>query len=285
MTQQSSATDKPVDTAPDRQGTQEQGTQDLDTQDLHDPQDHFHAVHNQQLMSFASLRLVVGVMALLMPVLFILADTIQHGTLWVQKNISYYYYTNRGTMLVGMFFVFALYLFAYQGHPAKQRGVLSDGFIATLGGAGLIGLALFPTSIHITDCPSVPIGPGVPYAGCPSPFSPLVHQLHFYSALVVFVVLAYLCVFAFPHDHAGTTHQKIRQIISRACGGIIILNIIGIAAVMWAPGLEEWMKQFVWPLMLFESMVISAFGVALLASSTGKTTGKATGKDTGKNTS
>jgi hypothetical protein len=90
------------------------------------------------IMSYLLMRLMIGVIAVLLPFVLILANfAIGHG---VQHSMSGYYYTPMRNMFVGALCAIGVFLVAYEGYDRPDRAITD--------GAGLctICIAFFPTT-------------------------------------------------------------------------------------------------------------------------------------------
>ena len=185
-----------------------------------------------ELVSYRTLRRVVGVLAVSLPVvLAIWGWALGHGLL---PSISDYYALRTRDALVGVLFTVAWFLFTYHGYDRRDN---TAGNLACL---FALGVALLPNH------------------GA----SELEGTLHFVSAAALFLVLAYFALVLFTTTKGTPTPQKlIRNRIYRACGTAILVCIVAIgiahlaldeptrtstAIVFWLESLALWAFGFSW---------------------------------------
>jgi hypothetical protein len=160
-----------------------------------------------KVFDYLALRLLVGVIAMAMPIVVTLFAA------QFPPSISASYHTPSRDLFVGMLFVVGVFLFAYKGHTVYQEWAAN--FAAT---AAIIA-AIFPTSCDGQNCPLV--------LGFIDPF--IASDIHNYAALVLFLVLAYFCLFPFREKAREKGPKgKLRSNIYITCGLVIIGCILAI---------------------------------------------------------
>lgn len=185
-----------------------------------------------------ALKLIIGLIALFLANLtaWLAVDNIP------SISASYYTTDNARNVFVGLLFTISAFLFAYNGHTVWQM------FWSKVAAVAAIGIAVFP-------CDCIPDFKGVPY-------------VHYISAMVMFLILAYFCkVF---HDRAVPKIPEEKQARWRAtiysvCGWIILLAM----AVLLANVLSGEAIQRKVPRIVFhgEWVALIAFGISWLVSS------------------
>ncbi len=95
----------------------------------------------------------------------------------------------------------------------------------------------------------------------------LVH-LHYAAAIVLFVLLAFFCLFLFTRTHRSIppTPQKIwRNRIYRCCGSLILFCLLVLAAAeyQWIPT-WQWMSNWHHLVLAGETVALTAFGISWL---------------------
>jgi hypothetical protein len=200
--------------------------------------------NNSLVVSYLVLRKAIGIIGLALPfVLAIGACLLQRRG--IQCSVSAYYYTAVGNVFVGSLSAIGVFLMSYRGYEEDRiAGRLASGFA--------IGTALFPTN------PCQGTGSCI---GC----------LHFTSAALLFLTLAYFSIFLFTKTDPSkepTRQKRQRNIVYRACGYTMLacLFLIGVVKVMGyvhSPAfdalVERWKPEF-W----LESISIVSFGVSWL---------------------
>ena len=185
------------------------------------------------LVSYLTLRRVVGTLGVLLPVLLVLGCFVLSSHAELQDSISDYYGTVMRDVFVGVLFTIGWFLFSYRGYERK------DDVAGNLACLFALGVALFPTT---------------------SDREPI-RVVHFLSAAALFLVLSYFSLRLFTKTKKGTppTHQKqIRNRVYVACG-VIMLACIASVAVYYV-FLQETPISAIKPVFWLESLALWAFG-------------------------
>ena len=182
-----------------------------------------------------TLKLVVGLVALLLPVL---TNLFAHQGL---PSISAAYYETgpSQTIFIGSLFAIASFLLAYNGESRLQM------ILSKVACGAALGIALFPCN-------------------CGDHF-PRFYYLHYVSAAAMFLVLAYFCyAFYRKAQSKGHLEARMRAGIYAVCGTAILLSIVAIAF----DGLTHALRDR-WPDFTFygEAAGLWAFGVSWLVAS------------------
>lgn len=158
---------------------------------------------NPELISYQELRIIIGFIGLLLPLILIIGHSIALKTLTVERSISYYYYTNMGDVFVGLLCGVGLFLFTYKGHPKDKSDYISDNLAGNLAALFAFGVAFFPTDSSKTG---------------------LWHNIFAFS---FFVMLAVFCLYLFTKSKGEMTLMKrYRNNVYRICGCIIIVCLL-----------------------------------------------------------
>lgn len=179
------------------------------------------------------LRLIIGVVAFALPWLTPLLSTTP------LSSISASYYTEARDVFVGsLFVIFALFLAYYGKTPAEKR-------VTSLGAIAALLAAVFPTACE---------GCGVNWK----------FTIHYGSAAVLFLGIAYLCLVVFSRraqakadvNRMGATPLKrgpARRLFAyRVCGGLILASI-GVAVI----------AQFTLPPALMKTAAVTFYAEAV----------------------
>ena len=191
-----------------------------------------------QIISYLTLRTLIGSLGILLPVLLAVGGFLFSGTLVLENSISNYYYPKpMGDVLVGVLFVMGFFLLTYKGYEPIDNIAGSLGFIFAL------GVALFP---------------------CNSQFL-AIRVAHFVSAGLLFGVFVFfsLCLFTKTHEEqAPTPGKRRRNIVYWVCGiaMIIFLALIGLSFLFLTPQVRNAYKLIFW----LESLALWAFGISWL---------------------
>lgn len=213
---------------------------------------------NPAVLSYYAMRRAVGLIALTLP--FVLAGgSILLSLLGpdhalpqplLQRSISDYYFTPMGNYLVGSLCTIAAFLICSRGYD------LNDEITGYLAGIFTLGVALFPSpnprSAHYTEL-QVNIG-----------------FAHTAFAALMFLVLAYFCLFLFRKSSPAkrlTRRKQHRNSIYMVCGlAILACNCVMVNfALKPAPRVLRPID----PLLCCESLALVAFGVAWLTKGEG----------------
>jgi uncharacterized membrane protein YiaA len=191
----------------------------------------------QQIISYLTLRTLIGFIGITLPILLVVACCIYGGCIGIQDSISSYYHTGVRDLFVGVLFVLGFFLLSYKGYEAL------DNIVASFGSVFALGVALFPSH---------------------NP-SPVIRTLHFVSAGLLFAVFIYfsLCLFtkgAKKNDRTKRKNQ--RNTVYIVCGVLMTVFIICIALSMIF--LTDAQLSSYNPVFWFETLALWAFGVSWL---------------------
>lgn len=220
--------------------------------------EHRHENGNPVVLSYDNMRRAVGIIALALPFLLSLGNILltlvgpRHmlPQPLFQNCISNYYYTVTGRFLVGGLCAIAMFLMSCQGYDRNDE---ITGYLACI---FALGVAFFPT----TD-PSVPD---------PSSFAKAIATVHRGSAALLFLTLAYFCLFLFRKTSAlrtPTRHKLMRNAVYTICGWTIIGSIVVMTSLN-IPAVSRFLAP-INPLFTFESLALLAFGLAWLTKGNG----------------
>lgn len=197
---------------------------------------------NDQIISYYTLRVLIGATGILLPLLVVIGKWISNGTPALEFSISDYY-DNRagGDILVGVLFVLGFFLLSYKG-PEKI-----DNRAADVGCVAALGVALFPT----TYC-----------MGC------WVYYMHFIFALTLFSVFIFFSLVLFRKtdpEKQMSPEKKNRNKIYLVCGIIMIACIAAIAfsLIVLKQTISEKYSLVYW----FESIALASFGFSWITKS------------------
>lgn len=183
-----------------------------------------------RVFDYKALRLIVGMIAFALPYLVI----------WISDqrlaSISASYYTAARDVFVGLLFVVAAFLWAYNGHTRREKAASKVASIA----AALV--ALFPTSC----------------ADCPTDTNAIIHSL---AAIVLFSILAFFCLGPFRKNTKRQRGKKRRRaVIYLLCGWVIVLAMLfALAAKLALPDVRLAELRLVY---WVELISLNAFGIA-----------------------
>ncbi|MCL9781899.1 DUF998 domain-containing protein [Vibrio sp. S4M6] len=144
-------------------------------------------------------------------------------------------------IFVGCLFAISAFLLSYNGY-SHVESVLSK-----LAGISALGIAIFPCDCNVG-------GETLPY-------------VHYVSATIMFVILAYFCISFYKRASSKHTYQaKVRAFIYAACSLGIIASLIALAinGLIDKPSHPEKFSRFVF---CWETIGLMSFGIAWLVAS------------------
>jgi hypothetical protein len=196
-------------------------------------------------LSYAALRRSVGIVALLLPFAATLPHLIAHGELLSSISISYYFSTRN--VFVGSLCAIGLIMLCTRGYDLEDMvaGILS-GVLAVL-------VANVPTAPDAANDHQKHVG-----------------NLHLLFAALLFLTLAYFCIFLFTirvRTEAPTPKKVQRNVVYYVCGAIIILSLAAIGMIK--RGWLDWPSQQLPYGWFFETTSLLAFGSAWLVKGEG----------------
>jgi hypothetical protein len=200
------------------------------------------------IMSYLLMRVLIGVIAVLLPFALILANwIIGHG---VQSSVSGYYYTPMRNLFVGSLCAIGVFLVSYDGYD------LADRAITDVAGLCAICIACFPTT------------PAAPTAR-----QALIGDLHLTFACTAFVLLSLMAFrfakrqptppgltwwrrveYAFGFTGPGDSQALAwERVVYRVSGGMILTCVILIYPLSAAAAHS---------LLVLETIMLAAFGLS-----------------------
>lgn len=182
------------------------------------------------LVSYLTLRRVVGTLGVALPIVLALWGFALCGCLGFQPTISDYYALRTRDAFVGILSTIGWFLFTYRGYDRR------DDIAGNLACLFALGVAFFPNR-----------------------GTALERGVHFGSALALFLVLAYFSLILFTKSAGNPTPQKlIRNRIYRACGVIMLACIALIGLCYWKLNTAAFFSAK--PVFWLESLALWAFG-------------------------
>lgn len=200
------------------------------------------------VISYNTLRKIVGLLGLAFPIILILGSVIVGDCSTVQSSISSYYHTVMRDVFVGTLCVVGFFLFAYNGYDR------TDKIAGNLACFFALGVAFFPTGVEL---------PPNPCAFVPADQNPIISKIHYVFAACLFLTFTFFCFFLFTKSEGNQTEQKKkRNIVFKICGSIMLLCII-LLALYFTWGESTSMNQ-IKPVFYLEGIALWAFGISWL---------------------
>ena len=192
--------------------------------------------HNDRglVFDYKALRFLMGIIALALPFVVSIISSIS------LPSVSASYYTEARDLFVGLLFVVASFLWAYNGHSRNEIYASDVAAIA----ATLV--AIFPTK-------------------CDTCTSSLTSIIHYFAAVILFSILAYFCFVPFQKNTRKQKGKKGRRSkIYLLCGSIMILCmvVIALANFTFPSELVAVLRVTYWG----EAIALGSFGVAWIVS-------------------
>lgn len=232
--------------------------------------------NNSYLISYHSLRQLIGVLGILLPFLCwgvnalvnhlnllnnpVLVDECQ-TTVYVagadlKSSISHFYYTTAGPLFTGILITVAIFLFCYTGYKRNETedrfAWLTDRLISSFAACFALGIVAFPTdsSQKITDNIHIFVT------------SSLVGKLHLSFAALFFLSMAIMSIINFRRQPGKVLLTNARGKLFLICGWGIVACIIILAVYNLIPGDNGWLwGRFVY---ILEVVMLLFFGIAWL---------------------
>jgi hypothetical protein len=184
------------------------------------------------VVSYLTLRRVVGVLGVALPVVVGVWGFVLQGAVRVLPSISDYYSLRTRDAFVGILFTIAWFLYTYRGYERK------DDIAGNLACVFALAVALSPNS-----------------------GTPVERVIHFTAAASLFLVLAYFCLFLFTKSSGHPTARKlIRNRVYRTCG-VLMVACIGLIA-LYSAVLTRSPVARLNPVFWLETTALWAFGLS-----------------------
>lgn len=208
-----------------------------------------------KLISAYAVRQAIGWLGVFLPAFMIIGNSLFQECDIIRSSISHYYYTITGYWFVGILFAVAMFLISYKGYDRR------DVIASSVAGFSAVLIALFPTNIESL----VPAAMDIDSCALFSlPENKIRNAIHYGSAALFFITLAYMSLFLFTESRGEKSPKKIiRNKIFRTCGIIIFIAIVLIALYgifeERLPNLGDYKPVF-W----LEWIALMAFGISWL---------------------
>jgi len=189
------------------------------------------------LVSYRTLRRAIGLIGIALPIALVVAENLiclitqDHlAKPLVLDSISSYYWSGPAhAIFIGSLCAIGVFLWSYCGNGKW------DPLAGNLACVAAVCVAVFPNS-SVTS------------------------TVHYISAAILFLLLAYFCLYSFPGQDPKTTptpKKPLRNKIYITCGVLILVSIVSAAVLqlIYRPDSPPWSLVFV-----FESLAIWAFG-------------------------
>jgi hypothetical protein len=203
-----------------------------------------YAAESALAAAYTYLQRAVGLIAVSLPLVVAVGNRLLFGGEF-QGSISAYYHTGMGDYFVGSLFALAVFFLSYNYRPLPKFEL--DNLLSTLASVAAVCVAFFPTASD---------------AATASGGEKFVSTVHLVWAGVLFALLAVFSLFLFTKTDSAetmTAEKKRRNVVYRACGGIIVgsMLLVVVSNVVKPPG--SWHSLF-W----LETIAVVVFGASWL---------------------
>jgi hypothetical protein len=222
-------------------------------------------------LHFLKTRQGIGFLGLILPGLLYVYGRTGEGRM--QPSISEFYYTAMGDVFVGCMATIGVFLITYRGYRAKPAGFpLGDRATSIIAGVAALGVAFLPVAPNggaaqcIAGTTTGPCDGMLPDPTLMTGLHFIAGPLHFASAAVFFLALAYFCLVLFPMGGKrradGGPALDAEHLTYYVCGVVLIASILGAAAYKILPFKDAMraVNYIYW----IETAGVLAFGVAWL---------------------
>lgn len=209
------------------------------------------------LTSQRSLRILIGILGILLPLLLPLVIWIDSGYWKPLFSISHYYFTRSSPVFIIIVSLLAIFLLVYKGKKPI------DFILSSLAGVFALILVVFPTDSITFQCSD----PKHLYSLAIYPDSPFRAVVHYIGAAIFLSSLAAMSLFLFtksdkpPHERGRAKRRRNR--VFRTCGVLMVLALLVILAnplkIISNEDFDRYHLMF-W----METVAVLAFGVSWL---------------------
>jgi phosphoglycerol transferase MdoB-like AlkP superfamily enzyme len=172
-----------------------------------------------------SLRKLVGILGMLLPLLLYLFLYLVSGYGKPLESVSHYYFTRSSVIFAIILSLLAIFLLLYKGKEPI------DLIISSLAGIFALCVLIFPTTNLAGQCCDEQTGYSITFL---KEAGNVRSTFHFISAGIFLACLAYMSLFLFTKSDKTVSNRsrkkKIRNRIYRVCGVLMILAILVVVA-------------------------------------------------------
>lgn len=223
---------------------------------------HHAPIRSDAVISYWKLRLFIGILGLIMPLILPLGTMLLRGSGKLQPSISHYYYSIMHVAFMAILCMLGSFLITYRG-TSKYK--VFEKIVATVAGIFAFGVATFPTEFKGFEDPEK------------SQFLSLmlhnlddvpkwVNTLHHVFAATLFSSFALFCIVFFQDSDTGVhdKKKKRRNKLYKTCGVLIVLSMLSIVVVTFI--IKSW--DFANSTFVFETTALIPFGLSWLVKGT-----------------
>ena len=231
---------------------------------------------NNHLISYRTLRRLIGVLGILLPFLCwgvnalvnrlgllnnpVLVN-IEQSAIYtpgadLKSSISHFYYTAAGPLFTGILITVAIFLFCYTGYPMKKTddrfAWLTDRRLAAVAACFALGIVFFPTGSAETITDNIHIYVASELAG----------NLHLGFAALFFLAMALMSLVNFRRLPQKKMLKDAEGKVYLICGWGMILSLLLLFVSMFIDHSGQWLwGRFIY---IMEVIMLLLFGIAWL---------------------
>jgi uncharacterized membrane protein len=200
------------------------------------------------IISYLTMRRLIGILGIALPIVVVVGGFIQNGFA-LQGSISGYYYTNMRDFFVGLLCGVSLFLVSYKGYEKI------DDLVGKMSGIFALGIVIFPTSMYSGKVVQV---------GMFLIDDNISEYIHLTFSALFFLLLSFNSMFLFTRRGPGvlSKEKKRRNMTFRICG--IVMTVAIACATVYTLFLRDTVISKIFPVIIFESIALLAFGVSWL---------------------
>ena len=209
-----------------------------------------------EIISFRTLRQVIGLIGLFLPVILLLYAGIALDKINWPPSISHYYYTDMGNFFVGALCAVGVFLLCHKGYTVTPDGAEKDPWdqiLSMIAGGTVILVALFPTNeTSQGDCGFFNVS-----SSC------LRNSVHYLSATIFFTSLGFISAWRFTKSKHSKSERSQLKVVHNRIFRVSASVIFGCIAIMALNELLHYSHSTQFTI-TFESIALIAFGIAWL---------------------
>lgn len=200
------------------------------------------------IISYLTMRRLIGILGIALPIIVVVGGFIQNGFA-LQGSISGYYYTNMRDFFVGLLCGVSLFLISYKGYEKI------DNLVGKMSGIFAVGIVVFPTSMYSGKVVQV---------GMFLIDDNISEYIHLIFSALFFLSLSFNSIFLFTRRGPGVLgkEKKRRNMTFRICG--IVMTVAVACATIYTLFLRHTVISKIFPVIIFETIALLAFGVSWL---------------------
>jgi hypothetical protein len=233
-------------------------------------------ISNNYLISYRTLRRLIGILGLLLPFLCWWVNAVVNKLNLLnnpvlvckdfsatykpdadlKSSVSHFYYTAAGPLFTGILITVAIFLFCYNGHHENEKDDrypwLTDRRVTVFAAICALGIVFFPTtsSKPITDNIHIFVSSG------------LAGNIHIGFAALFFLAIAILCIINFRRQPGKQLITDAEGKIYLVCGWGMIICLLVLAIAFITSGIDRWLwGRFTF---IMEVIMLLLFGTAWL---------------------